>query len=373
MIVKNEAASIGRCLDSVKNIVNEIVIVDTGSSDNTLEICKTFDAQVFSFPWNDSFAEARNFGLNHARGDWIMWLDADEQCTISDLKAFSEQLKQETELIYAVHLVNYIGKDTNPDHAFHITQPRLIRNHRGFKFINRIHETFDLTNAAPYLLNQNIPVISAVFHHYGYMDDVIYAKNKVHRNIALLQREISDQTHSPWMEYHLAVEYARLQYYEESFKFVNLSIARFVESQLMPPSLLYRLKYSVLIASGNLQPAQEGIEKALLLYPDYIDLHFYKALILYLMNQFDEALEQFEHCLAIGDQITSHLSLKGTGSFQAWYYKGLCYEQLGCPDKAADAYQKAADLSCGYEPAINALKKRHSDSATNRLFSDLLL
>ncbi|WP_245585999.1 glycosyltransferase [Paenibacillus pinihumi] len=364
MIVKDEATSIGRCLDSVKDVVDEIVIVDTGSSDSTVEICKAYGAIVHTFTWNESFAEARNYGLDRARGEWVMWLDADEQCAISELDRFREQLNHDTELVYAVHLHNYIGPDINPDRAFHITQPRLFRNHRGFKFTNRIHETLNLNDAAPHLWNQqNINLIPAVIHHYGYMDDAISAKNKVQRNIALLQREISDQSHSPWMEYHLAVEYARLQYYEEAFKYVNHSIARFIENQLMPPSLLYRLKYSVLIASGNLQPARDGIDKALLLYPDYVDLHFYKALILYLMSRFDEALDQFDNCLEIGDQITSHLSLKGSGSFQAWYYKGLCYQELGQVSKAIQAYQKAADLSCGHEPAMLALKKLHHTDA----------
>ncbi|MBP1761316.1 MAG: glycosyl transferase, group 2 family, partial [Firmicutes bacterium] len=79
MIVKNEEQNIGRCLDSVKNLVGEIIIVDTGSTDRTVEICRSYNAQIFSCPWQDNFAQARNFGLDKVSQDWVLWLDADEE------------------------------------------------------------------------------------------------------------------------------------------------------------------------------------------------------------------------------------------------------------------------------------------------------
>src|SRR5579885_2980294 len=78
MIVKNEAAALGRCLASVRDIVDEIIVVDTGSSDNTKEIARQYEAKVFDFPWCDNFASARNESIRHATGQWLLWLDADE-------------------------------------------------------------------------------------------------------------------------------------------------------------------------------------------------------------------------------------------------------------------------------------------------------
>src|SRR5579875_223578 len=78
MIVKNEAAALGRCLASVRDLVDEIIVVDTGSSDNTKDIARQYDARVFDLPWPDSFAAARNESLRHASGQWLLWLDADE-------------------------------------------------------------------------------------------------------------------------------------------------------------------------------------------------------------------------------------------------------------------------------------------------------
>lgn len=84
MIVKNEERNLRRCLQSVKNYVTEIVIVDTGSTDQTRAIAQSFGAQLYDFIWTDNFADARNFSLEHSSGDWILWMDADEELCITD-------------------------------------------------------------------------------------------------------------------------------------------------------------------------------------------------------------------------------------------------------------------------------------------------
>ena len=78
LIVKNEEANLPACLQSVAGLVDEVVVIDTGSSDRTREIARAFGAKVFDFPWCDSFSAARNEGLRHATGQWVLWLDADE-------------------------------------------------------------------------------------------------------------------------------------------------------------------------------------------------------------------------------------------------------------------------------------------------------
>ena len=79
MIVKNEEDNITQCLSSVRDVADEIVVVDTGSCDNTLAIAQSFGAKVFSCPWEDNFSIPRNVSLEHAQGEWILMIDADEQ------------------------------------------------------------------------------------------------------------------------------------------------------------------------------------------------------------------------------------------------------------------------------------------------------
>ena len=90
MIVKNEESVIGRCLESVKDIVDEIIIVDTGSTDNTKEIIKTFTDKIYDFEWIDNFSAARNYSYSKASMEYILWLDADDVILEEDRIKFKE-------------------------------------------------------------------------------------------------------------------------------------------------------------------------------------------------------------------------------------------------------------------------------------------
>ena len=94
MIVKNEEDVLGRCLDSVADLVDEIVIVDTGSTDRTREIAARFTDQIFDFPWQDDFAAARNESFAHATMDYCMWLDADDVLLEEDREKFLDMIDQ---------------------------------------------------------------------------------------------------------------------------------------------------------------------------------------------------------------------------------------------------------------------------------------
>lgn len=87
LIVKNEADNIGRCLDSIKDISNEIIVVDTGSTDNTKEIALKIGAKIFDYQWDNNFSKAKNYALSKATGDWIVFPDADEYLDANSLKS----------------------------------------------------------------------------------------------------------------------------------------------------------------------------------------------------------------------------------------------------------------------------------------------
>lgn len=357
MIVKDEEKYIESCLKSVKEYVDEIIIVDTGSTDKTVEICKSLGAQVFTFSWNGSFSDARNYGLELATGDWILWLDADEEVDASDAKRLRDIFEYDA-LLLSIHLINYYGNKPDPNNTFEIGCIRLFKNNKGFKFVNKIHEMLNgdevLNISGGNFAVKQTPI---KVYHYGYLDFVNSDKKKSQRNIGMLEEELKQKGHSPWFEYHIASEYYNLKKYKEALDHVNHSIIGFLEQLKIPPSLLYKLKYSIFISSGNIEGAWPGIEKAIELYPDYVDLHFYKGLILFTRDSFREALEVFNHCLEMGEGNLQHLTLKGLGSFQALYYKGCCLEKLGQIKEAAKSYSQAASLSDTFTPAFEALHK----------------
>lgn len=352
MIVKNEEDFIGRCLDSVKNVVDEIIIVDTGSTDKTIEICRSYNARVERFNWNESFADARNYGLEKATGDWIIWLDADEELDkIDSLKLFKGNHFDDFDLL-TIRLVNYYGDEIDKDNTTDVAHTRLFRRSTGIKFINKIHETLNIIN----IPQERIGHLDIKVYHYGYLNGVVEKKDKYERNMKMLKRQLNEGENVPWTHYYIGMEHYRKQEFEKAFERANLSIKGFLELKKLPPSMVYKLKYSALIAMGSFEGAWPGIEKAILLYPDFVDLRFFKGVILYALGKYEQSQQAFEECIEMGEENINYLILHGVGSFQAWYYKGLCQQKLGRIDEAVVSFLHSLACAPKYQYTINSLK-----------------
>ena len=140
MIVKNEEDVLARCLESVAGLVDEIIVVDTGSTDRTREIAARFTSQVFEFPWQDDFAAARNASFSHASMDYCMWLDADDVLLEADQAALLE-LKETLDPAVSVVMSPYhTGFDQSGRVTFSYYRERLIKNHAGMRWVGAVHE-----------------------------------------------------------------------------------------------------------------------------------------------------------------------------------------------------------------------------------------
>ena len=140
MIVKNEEAVLARCLDSVRDLVEEIIIVDTGSDDRTKEIASRYTRQVFDFPWADDFAAARNESFAHATKDYCLWMDADDVLLDADRDAFRTMKEQLDPTTDVVMLPYHIAFDEKGNPSFTYYRERLLRNHAGFRWEGAVHE-----------------------------------------------------------------------------------------------------------------------------------------------------------------------------------------------------------------------------------------
>lgn len=140
MIVKNEEDVLARCLDSVKDLVDEIIIVDTGSKDRTKEIAHTYTDNVFDFVWIDDFAAARNFAFSKAKCMYCMWLDADDVILAKDQEGFQrlkETLSPETDMVMMKY---HTAFDSSGKPTFSYYRERLIANHKGYQWVGAVHE-----------------------------------------------------------------------------------------------------------------------------------------------------------------------------------------------------------------------------------------
>lgn len=244
--------------------------------------------------------------------------------------------------LIAVPMVHYYGSMPVDDARSHLSESyRLFRNRKGIQFIGSIHEHLNLSQIGiPVTNGQNLLKIL----HYGYTDQEVADKEKGNRNLRLLLQEQGKDSQNPWLHYHIACEYCREENYLSAFNECNLSIDAFLKRDLLPPSLIYKLKYDVLIRSGNAQTAWPGIEKAIALYPDYVDLTYYLGIILFANQRYEQAADAFRHCLCLGEDNLRYLILRGTGSFLALYYLGACYQATEQDALAVEAYTKSLAL-----------------------------
>ncbi len=183
VIVKNEAHYLTDCLESVKDIVDEIVVVDTGSTDNSKEIAKSFGAKVFDFNWVDDFSAARNFSLSKATKDWILYLDADERLSKKSIALINKIKIQKRKAGYYCRVVSPSAATGNPSVMKYI---RFFRNLDNPRFEGKVHEQIilDLEAKNFELIDSEIEIL-----HIGYDVGKEALEKKARRNLELLLKD----------------------------------------------------------------------------------------------------------------------------------------------------------------------------------------
>ena len=140
MIVKNEERNLPRCLDSVQDLVDEIVIVDTGSSDATRAAALRYTHRVYDFPWRDDFAAARNFAFDQGTMDYLMWLDADDVLEEADRERFRREKAGLDPAVDVVMMPYHTAFDGTGAPAFTCERERLVRREAGLRWEGEVHE-----------------------------------------------------------------------------------------------------------------------------------------------------------------------------------------------------------------------------------------
>ena len=211
MITKNASKNLAGCLDSVKGLVDEILITDTGSTDNTKEIASKYTKKISIFKWNDSFADARNWSIKDAQGDWILFLDDDERISPSDHKKVRSLITNELADAYQLIQRNYTKDNkragfTPSDHYpearhfpgfFPIPIVRLFRNRKGFSFRYRIHEgvEWSIQEKKGRILPSTIPI-----HHLNFTTDAYKKKSLFYIRLGELQVKDTPKDPKPYFE-----------------------------------------------------------------------------------------------------------------------------------------------------------------------------
>ena len=256
LIVKNEERFLAQCLRSIQRVAHEIIVVDTGSDDKTVEIAQSMGAQVIHFQWCDDFSAARNACLAQARGDWILVLDADEELNLEDENTLLQELKTSTnKLLLRLQCVQTVEEKT-----FKAYVPRLFRNAPFIQFQDAVHES--VTNTVVGLCDlwgMELGVSQSRLIHHGYSKEVIRDKNKIGRNHRLLLKAIEQNPGNAYMQMQLGSEYLRLGEMPKAFE--HFEVAKSLcekEERLLPDSVegLLTLYGTNLLKEGNAQKTE---------------------------------------------------------------------------------------------------------------------
>jgi glycosyltransferase involved in cell wall biosynthesis len=222
MIVKNEEYNLPDCLASVAGLVDEVVVVDTGSADRTKEVAARHGARVFDFPWVDSFAAARNESLRHASGDWAFWMDADDRLDDDNrakLRALFAGLADDNAAYVMKCLCVPDGQGNDGTLVDHV---RLFRNRPDVRWDYRVHE-------------QILPAVRAakgevrwsdvVVRHVGYTDAAL-RRRKLERDLRLLRLEDAERPEHPFVLFNMGSVSQELGRVEEALEHFRRSLER---------------------------------------------------------------------------------------------------------------------------------------------------
>jgi tetratricopeptide (TPR) repeat protein len=317
MIVRDEEEMLPGCLEAVRGVVDELVVVDTGSTDRTMEIAESFGAKVVRFPWNGSFADARNVSLEHATGDWILYLDADEHLVPEDAPALRALLgKTWREAFYLVE-TNYLGGEESGHAVTHMAL-RLFRNRPAYRFEGRIHE--QKAQSMPTFLPERFEHTTIRLRHYGYLKGRIDARDKSRRNLELLEQERREAP-SPFNAFNLGSEYMALGDWAKARAYLDEAW-----EELRTASGFAGIPYAPLLVAraararredGDGPGARAVIADGLRHFPDHTDLVFEEAVLAREEGELDRAAALAERCLQMGDAPATYAATVGAGSHLA--------------------------------------------------------
>ena len=285
MIVKNEEKHLPGCLESVRGMVDEIIVVDTGSTDRTMEIARSFGAAVFVHPWSGDFSLARNESLRHAAGDWVLFLDADERL---DPLGRADCLRKAASFrgadAFSVPIRNFGSKRENGPTAGYAV--RFFRKFPGIRFSGRVHEGVD-----QFLTDIGARCIRAPFavDHLGYEQDSAVVKGKYLRNLALLEKELADNPDNAHAWYHLGLTRVALK--EEAR--AREAFDRALSARTAPPileAMILNMKSYHHLRAGEPDAALDAASRSLSIAPVQNTARLLKGLSLFSKGLHGEAL-----------------------------------------------------------------------------------
>lgn len=331
LIVKNEEQFLEGCLKSLQGAVDEVIVVDTGSTDQTVKIAKRMGAKVYSFTWINDFSAARNESLRHASGDWILIIDADERLDAESKALLHQAIAEPRANSYFVRL-----DSTLDDGGVNTSMlPRLFRRHENAYYTGLIHEQIQAQLEAIGYRHVMLPVRLI---HEGYHREVIHTRDKHQRNLELLERQLRETPDNHYYQFQLGKQLMSQSEQnaqtEQIARATELLQAACDGLERMSPLPTSSGEFFLMLAKAyhvqrKFDQALEASHRGCDLYPDYPDTRYYMGLSLIELQRYREAIPHFQRCRGMK---TSGFLSESDDSLTSWrplWAEGHCLVRLG--------------------------------------------
>lgn len=301
MIVKNEENNIERALSWGKGIVWEQIVVDTGSTDRTVELAEKMGAKVFYFPWQDDFSAAKNFAVSKASGDWIAFLDADEYFPLKETKKLMSLLERFDKKGYYAVMTSLLQVREGEKIYAGGSQARLFKRTEGLLYRNRIHEELSL-HGEPILPYAADATELLAIYHTGYSASDDQSKRKGERNVRLLLMELKEQPENYHLMCYLGDSYLAGKEPKEAKKWYYRAIKRMPErlnDQDVLSAMTFWKLMIILVDENDERALFELYEKAVRRLPQESDFDFILGRFFAKKNKFEKAVFHLKRCLSL--------------------------------------------------------------------------
>ena len=333
MIVKNEERNIERALRWGKGVVWEQIVVDTGSTDRTVELAEKMGAKVFYFEWQDDLSAAKNFAISKASGDWIAFLDADEYFPLEETKKLIPLLERFDKKEYYAVMTSWLQVREDESIFAGGSQARLFKRTEGLAYRYRIHEELSFRGEGILPYTADATDLLAIYHT-GYAGSDVYNKEKGERNIRLLLMELKEHPDNYHLMGYLGDSYLTGNESQKAkewyYKAVNLMPEKLSRHDFISAMTFWKLMI-ILVEENDEKALLEIYEKAARLLPEESDFDFIVGRFYAQKSEFKKAAFHLKKSLSLLETHgNANCGMVVTGDLPgAWELLALCCYQTG--------------------------------------------
>lgn len=332
MIAKNEEKNITACLEAISKYMDEMIIIDTGSTDKTKEIARCYTDKVYDYPWINDFSAARNYAICKASNEFILFIDCDEIVTDIDINTIKQLIEKKPKSIGRLLRVNEFIRDNRPYQYSERVNRLFSKKH--YHYEGTIHEQLVHTNNDEQNSDDTY-LVPLVARHLGYEGNLEVRKKKTQRNISLLKEALLLNPSDPYLIYQLGKSYYMEEDYLKSGEYFGQALFFDLDTSLEYVQDMVECYGYALINSKQYDKAMQLLN----VYDEFshsADFIFMIALVLMNSGYFMEAIDEFKKAI-----IMKNCKMEGVNDYLAFYNIAVIYECLGDAEQAKQYYKKS--------------------------------